>query len=128
MWFLGKCGVPLFYFFILVTNAGLWIAIVHLLTSLNQEDNHENFKKLVGAGILGLISLSLLLIIGCFATKIKLALAIVEAAAEFTASTQRIVFILLLFGSAYFLTILMWFIAFAGVYSSEGFKTIEKNS
>jgi hypothetical protein len=68
------------------------------------------------------------LIIGCFATKIKLALAIVEAAAEFTASTQRIVLILFLFGSVFLITILMWFAAFAGVYSSEGFQPIDKDA
>ena len=44
-------------------------------------------KRIAGAVILGFISLSLTIIIGCFAKKIKLALAIVGAAAEFTAST-----------------------------------------
>jgi hypothetical protein len=68
-----------------------------------------------------------MLIIGCFAKKIKLALAIVGAAAEFTASTQRIVFVLFLFGAVFLVTIILWLTAFAGVYSSEGFKPIERD-
>ena len=70
----------------------------------------------------------MLIIIGCFAKKIKLALAIVGAAAEFTASTQRIVFVLLLFGVVFLVTILLWLTAFAGVYSSEGFKTLDTDT
>jgi len=68
-----------------------------------------------------------MLIIGCLAKKIRLALAIVGAAAEFTASTQRIIFVLILFGVVYLVTIILWLAAFAGVYSSEGFKPIEKD-
>lgn len=30
MWFIGKCGVPLFYFFILTVNLGLWSAAIIL--------------------------------------------------------------------------------------------------
>lgn len=121
MWFIGKCGVPLFYFFILATNVGIWIAVVQLLR--DQREVNKN-KRIVGAAVLGVVSLALLLIITCLAKKIKLALAIVGAAAEFTASTQRIVFVLLLFGVVFFVTLLMWLSAFAGVYSSEGFQPI----
>lgn len=124
MWFIGKCGVSLFYFFIFATNVGLWIAIVQLIRY--KGTINEN-KRIAGAVVLGFISLSLMLIIGCFAKKIRLALAIVGAAAEFTASTQRIVFVLFLFGVVFLVTIILWLTAFAGVYSSEGFKPIEKD-
>jgi hypothetical protein len=93
MFFVKKCGLFLLYFFILVTNVGLWIAIVQLLRSLDEQNSNENNKKIAAAVILGLISLFLMLIIGCFAKKIKLALSIINAASEFTGSTQRIVFV-----------------------------------
>ena len=125
MWFIGKCGVLLFYFFILSTNVGLWITIVFLLKDM-RENNKE--RRIIGAAILGFVSLLMLIIIGCFAKKIKLALAIVGAAAEFTASTQRIVFVLVLFGVVFLVTILLWLTAFAGVYSSEGFKTLDTDT
>jgi len=122
MWFVGKCGLPLFYFFILATNLGIWIAIVQLLREMGTVNKQ---KRIAGAAILGLVSLFMLLVIGCFAKKIKLAIAIVGAAAEFTASTQRIVFVLLLFGVVFLVTILMWLTGLAGIYSSEGFKPLQ---
>jgi len=115
MWSIGKCGFSLFCFFIFATNVGIWIAVV-LLARDHSEINKK--KRYAGAAILGLFSILMMLLIGCFAKKIRLALAIVGAAAEFTASTQRIVFVLLLFGFVFLVTILMWLTAFAGVYSS----------
>lgn len=67
------------------------------------------------------------MIVGCFAKKIKLALAIAGAAAEFTASTQRILFVLFAFGVVFWVTIALWITAFAGVVSSGGFEEIDRS-